>query len=261
MEEGREKASMKDRQPSRREFLDASLIGLPALARPGSDTLQGPGGRALHIFCLGAHPDDPESGCGGTLARYSMAGHRVTIVYLTRGERGIAGRSLDEAARIRTAEAQQACRILGAMPLFAEQIDGATEVNTREIDRIVSLVKRESPDAIFTHWPIDSHPDHQAASLLAIRAWYALKQSFPLYFFEVNAGSQTIGFRPTIHVDVTTTRDTKKRALAAHESQRGDEIYRLHHEPMEIFRGREIGTSAAEAFVWLDRSGDLPVMR
>lgn len=255
------RASMSDRDPSRREFLETSLLAIPTLTRSDAGQPQGSGRAGLHIVCVGAHPDDPESGCGGTLARYAAAGHRVTIIYLTRGERGIPGRALDEAARIRTAEAEQACRILGATPLFAGQIDGATEVNAREIDRMVSLVRPAQPDTVFTHWPIDSHPDHQAASLLAIRAWYALKQSFPLYFFEVNAGSQTIAFRPTTHVDVTATRDAKKRALAAHQSQRGDEIYRMHHEPMEMFRGREIGTTAAEAFVRLDRSGELPVVR
>ena len=244
---------------SRRRFLDASLLTIPALA-PDSDG-QDPRRTALHIVCLGAHPDDPESGCGGTLARYATAGHRVTIIYLTRGERGIPGRTLDEAARIRTAEAQEACKILGATPLFAEQVDGATEVNARAIDRIVSMVKSDVPNALFTHWPIDSHPDHQAASMLAMRAWYALKQSFPVYFFEVDAGSQTIAFRPDVHVDMTATREAKRRALVAHESQHGDDIYRRHHEPMELFRGREIGTTAAEAFIRLDRSGDLPQIR
>jgi LmbE family N-acetylglucosaminyl deacetylase len=249
---------MKKRPPSRRQFLDASLLTIPAVAGAGTDQTPAPGRAAQHIVCIGGHPDDPESGCGGTLARYAAAGHRVTVIYLTRGERGIPGRSLDEAAKIRTAEAQQACKILGATPVFAGQIDGATEVNAREIERMVALLKPDPPGAVFTHWPIDSHPDHQAASLLAIRAWYALKQSFTMYFFEVNAGSQTIGFRPTVHVDVTATRDAKKRALVAHHSQRGDEIYRVHHEPMEIFRGREIGTGAAEAFIRLGRSGGLP---
>jgi LmbE family N-acetylglucosaminyl deacetylase len=250
---------MHDEHPSRREFFDASLLGLYALTGPVSEAEQKPA--PLRILCLGAHPDDPESGCGGTLARYAAAGHRVTIIYLTRGERGIPGRSLDEAARIRTAEAQQACKILGASPVFAGQIDGATEVNAREIDRIASVIKSETPDALFTHWPIDSHPDHQAASLLGIRAWYALKRSFPVYFFEVDAGSQTVAFHPTVHVDVSPTRDAKRRALLAHESQRGDKIYRIHHEPMELFRGREIGATAAEAFIRLDRSGELPLMR
>ena len=67
---------------TRRDLLCAPLIG----ALPGLD--QGDA-KKLSVACVGAHPDDPESGCGGTLARYSEAGHRVTVIYLTRGERGI----------------------------------------------------------------------------------------------------------------------------------------------------------------------------
>src|ERR1044072_5561402 len=78
----------------------------------------------VRVVCVGAHPDDPESGCGGTLARYAALGHAVTVVYLTRGERGIAGKSLDEAARIRSAECAPACKVMGAKPVFFGQIDG-----------------------------------------------------------------------------------------------------------------------------------------
>jgi LmbE family N-acetylglucosaminyl deacetylase len=248
---------MEERHSSRREFLSASLLAVPGLSVTGTPAQSAPTS-SLSIVCVGGHPDDPESGCGGTLARYASLRHRVTIIYLTRGERGISGRSLDEAARIRTGEAERACGILGAVPKFAGQIDGATELTSAAIERLASLVRAENPDVVFTHWPIDSHPDHQAASLLAMRAWYALKQAFRMYFFEVNAGSQTIGFRPTTYVDITPTRETKKRALFAHESQHGEAIYRDHHEPMESFRGREIGVEAAEAFVALDQKGDLP---
>src|SRR5262245_53284388 len=58
--------------------------------------------RRLKIVCIGGHPDDPESGCAGTLARYAALGHQVTVIYLTRGERGIRGKSIEEAAQIRT---------------------------------------------------------------------------------------------------------------------------------------------------------------
>jgi GlcNAc-PI de-N-acetylase len=51
----------------------------------------------LKILCVGGHPDDPESGCGGTLAKLSAAGHDVTTLYLTRGEAGIPGKSHAEA--------------------------------------------------------------------------------------------------------------------------------------------------------------------
>jgi N-acetylglucosamine malate deacetylase 1 len=251
---------MDERLHSRREFLGASFLAVPGLS-PSGTSAQSPLEKPLSVVCVGGHPDDPESGCGGTLARYAAAGHRVTIIYLTRGERGISGKALDEAARIRTGEAERACGILGAAAKFAGQIDGATEVTAAAIERLVSLVRADAPDVVFTHWPIDSHPDHQAASLLTMRAWYAMKQAFPVYFFEVNAGSQTIGFRPTSYVDITTTREPKKRALFAHESQHGEAIYRDHHEPMESFRGREIGVAAAEAFIALDRGGTLPRAR
>src|SRR5262245_43561936 len=82
--------------------------------------------RRLRVVCVGGHPDDPESGCAGTLALYAQSGHQVRIVYLTRGERGIQGISDDEAAAIRTAECESACKILGAKPLFPGQIDGST---------------------------------------------------------------------------------------------------------------------------------------
>ena len=248
---------MAKRPPSRREFLGASLLAVPGLSASGISA-QSPPEKPLSVVCVGGHPDDPESGCGGTLARYAAAGHRVVIIYLTRGERGISGKSLTEAAQIRTGEAERACGILHATAKFAGQIDGATEVTAAAIERLVSLVRAEAPNVVFTHWPIDSHPDHQAASVLTMRAWYALNQAFPVYFFEVDAGVQTIAFRPTTYVDITAVRDTKKRALFAHESQHGDAIYRDYHEPMESFRGREIGVAAAEAFVALDRSGNPP---
>jgi LmbE family N-acetylglucosaminyl deacetylase len=68
--------------------------------------------RKLNVVCVGAHPDDPETGCGATLARYSARGHNVTIVYPTRGQAGIQGKTHEEAARVRTEEALNGCRIL-----------------------------------------------------------------------------------------------------------------------------------------------------
>ncbi|MGH9668284.1 MAG: PIG-L deacetylase family protein [Bryobacteraceae bacterium] len=210
-------------------------------------------GKPLHVVCVGGHPDDPESGCAGTLARYVETGHRVTIVYLTRGERGIAGKSNDEAAAIRTREAEAACRILGARAVFAGQIDGSTEVNNDRTAEFRRLLAAQNPDAVFTQWPIDTHPDHEAASLLTYRAWHAEGQRFPLYYFEVDLGSQTMAFSPNIYVDITATREKKKAALFAHHSQNGEEIYRRHHKIMGDFRGRESGVVAAEAFVHLTR--------
>jgi LmbE family N-acetylglucosaminyl deacetylase len=238
-------------ETDRRGFLGRALT-LPALLALGqAPTVAQIKPGSLKVVCVGGHPDDPESGCGGTLALYAAQGHRVTIVYLTRGERGIQGRSESEAAAIRTAEAEAACGIIGAKPVFAGQIDGATELTRARVEAMAAILDAESPDVVFTHWPIDTHMDHQVASLLSIRAYVAKNRGFPLYFFEVNAGSQTMGFTPTHYVDITAAREKKKSALFAHKSQQGDAIYRNHHEIMENFRGREVRATAAEAFVLL----------
>jgi LmbE family N-acetylglucosaminyl deacetylase len=253
---------------SRRHFLGRAAAALPVLLAAADDRAAAEGAgprpapvRRLKAVCVGAHPDDPESGCGGTLARYTAAGHRVTVIYLTRGEAGIRGKSPREAAALRTAEAEAACQLLGARAVFAGQIDGATEVNRERAGALSRLLSAEEPDVVFTHWPIDTHPDHQAASLLTLRAYLASPRRFSLYFFEVNSGSQTLGFVPAAYVDITATRDKKKAALFAHRSQDGEGIYRSHHEVMETFRGRELGVAAAEAFAPLardSRAGRLP---
>src|ERR1700722_2968939 len=210
-------------------------------------------GRALKIVCAGGHPDDPESGCGGSLARYAELGHHVTIIYLTRGEAGIPRMSHDEAAAIRSAECEAACKILGAKPVFAGQIDGATVVDQNAAQSLRKVVAAEEPDVVFTQWPIDTHPDPQAASLLTFRAWLAARGRFELYYYEVDLGAQTMGFHPTDYVDIGAVREKKKAALFAHKSQNGERIYRDYHEVMENYRGREAGCGAAEAFVHLAR--------
>ncbi|HEY1493376.1 MAG TPA: PIG-L deacetylase family protein [Candidatus Solibacter sp.] len=232
---------------SRRQFFTLSAPVLACAQNAG-----------LKIVCVGGHPDDPESGCGGTLARYAALGHAVTIVYLTRGEAGIPGKSHEEAAAIRTAECVAACKILGAKPVFAGQVDGATVVDAQSAEALGRILAAERPNVVFTQWPIDSHLDHQAAGTLTFRAWLAGGRNFGLYYYEVNLGSQTMGFHPTDYVDITAVREKKKAALFAHRSQNGEEIYRRHHEVMENFRGREFGTTAAEGFVHLSGGAGLP---
>jgi LmbE family N-acetylglucosaminyl deacetylase len=204
--------------------------------------------RKLKIIVVGAHPDDPESGCGGTMARYADAGHEVVSLYLTRGEAGIRGKSHEEAARIRTAEAERACQILKVRPKFAGQIDGATEVNRRRYDEFRKLIEEEKPDIVFAHWPIDDHRDHQAASLLTYDAWERGGRKFALYYFEVEAGIQTQHFWPTDYVDITNTEARKRAACMAHTSQHPEGFYALH-DAMNRLRGMECRKRYAEAFV------------
>jgi len=239
---------------TRRDFVKTTGLGLltlPALlhARPASPAAK------KKVLCFGGHPDDPESGCGGTLARLANAGHEVVIVYLTTGEAGIEGKSHDEAAAIRKKEAINACTVLKARPVFGGQIDGATIMDNEWLVKVQKMIADEKPDIVFTHWPLDTHKDHQIASLLIIQTWVRAEHKFPLYFFEVCTGEQTLIFRPTDYVDITDTQEQKRKSVYCHTSQDPPGIYGCGHASMEDFRGRELGVKAAEAFVYMTGKG------
>ena len=246
---------------TRRGFMKNSLaIGGPAIVALNTLALSGAepqeersSPKRLKVVCVGAHPDDPESGCAGTLAQYAAQGHDVTVIYLTRGERGIQGKSNEEAAAIRTREAEAACQIMGAKALFAGQIDGSTEFTRPTVDALLRLLTPAPPDLLFAHWPIDTHMDHQVASMCTLCAYRALPRRPRLCFFEVNTGSQSQGFAPNTYVDVTAVLEKKRAALLAHVSQDGAGVWRQHHEPVALFRGREAGVRLAEAFFQLNR--------
>ncbi len=235
---------------SRRKFVKnitagLGLVTLPSLLHAESNETED----KKKIVCVGGHPDDPESGCGGTLAKLAAAGHDVTIIYLTTGEAGIPGKTHDEAASIRKQEAINACKILNCTPVFAGQIDGDTVMNNEWVNTMQNIILTEKPDIVFTHWPVDSHKDHQVASLLAMQVWMRAAEKFTLYFFEVCTGEQTMIFHPSDYADISSTKEQKRKAVYCHVSQDPDSIYACGHAAMEDFRGRELGVKAAEAFV------------
>jgi LmbE family N-acetylglucosaminyl deacetylase len=221
---------------------------LPGLAKSEGFTVP-----CLSVVCVGAHPDDPESGCAGTLALYSGLGHHVTVIYLTRGEIGIKGKSMLEAAAIRTKESEAACKIIGAKPVFAGQVDGSTEFNLTRAGQLMDLLSAEDPDIMFAQWPIDTHPDHIVASACAFWASRHLQIPAQCYFYEVNTGYQSLGFSPNLYVDITSVKEKKIEALSAHVSQDGIALWEHYHQVIADFRGREAGVAAAEAFFHLSR--------
>ncbi len=242
---------------SRRSFVKNAAAGLGLLPLSAILNAQPAGGSAgkLRIVCVGGHPDDPESGCGGTLAKFVKAGNNVSIIYLTTGEAGIPGKTHDEAAAIRKQEAINASKILGATPVFAGQIDGDTVMDNTWLTKVMQLITGERPDIVFTHWPVDSHKDHQIASLLTIQTWMRAANTFVLYFFEVCTGEQSMIFRPTDYVDITETQEQKRQSVYCHVSQDPPGIYACGHAAMEEFRGRELGVKAGEAFVRMSGRG------
>ena len=190
------------------------------------------------------------------MARYADARAEVVALYLTRGEAGVAGKDHGEAAAVRTAEAEAACRILKARPVFAAQVDGATEVTAARYAEFAELLLREKPDVVFTQWPVDTHADHRACAALTIGAWLRLGRSFALYYYEVSDGEDTTQFpAPTHYVDITDLADTKKAACYAHASQSPDYYYGLQGT-VASFRGLQSGCKRAEAYILQIGSAD-----
>jgi LmbE family N-acetylglucosaminyl deacetylase len=257
-------SGMKRKKAARREFVKTTIglssFVLPANLLTAKKTLalntENSSQKKLNILCVGAHPGDPEFGCGGTMAKYSDAGNNVTFLYLTRGEAYNPSQSFAQSAELRTKEAETACKILNAKAVFAKQVDGNTELNKLQNEEISKLILSLQPDVVFTHWPVDAHPDHQVAGLLTLTAWIRSLKNFHLYFYEVNTGSETMGFSPTDYVDITDVREKKKAAMFAHKTQTPEEIYDTFFKAMEEFRGLEIGVKAAEAFIHFKAEAD-----
>jgi LmbE family N-acetylglucosaminyl deacetylase len=250
---------MKKNNPARRDFIKLSAMGLGGLAiapiarqsgeTSTSHTAVNPGYKKLQIVCVGAHPGDPEFGCGGTMAKYSDAGHSVTFLYLTRGEASDPAKSYTEMAALRTKEAEVACKVLNATPKFAGQVDGNTVLDKGKNEDMTNLILAEKPDIVFTQWPVDAHPDHQVTGLLVLTAWIKCGRQFHLYFYEVNTGVETMAFTPTDYVDITAVQERKKEAMFAHKTQNPIETYNTYFKPLEEFRGLESGAKAAEGFI------------
>lgn len=206
------------------------------------------------VLVIGAHPDDPETMCGGTMLKLKQMGAEVVSVYLTSGEAGIRGKSHEEARAIRQVEAKNACEVMGIRSIFLTQVDGNAEVNKARYAEMKALIEAEKPDMVITHWPIDSHRDHRVCSILVYDAWRQTGYSFDLYYGEVMTGLQTQNFSPTLWVDITNQHDQKVKAYHCHVSQGMDEVQEWH-DPMEVFRGMERHCKYGEAFIkqsWKD---------
>ena len=248
---------MKANKNTRRNFLKisgASALGLavaPAQASSNQEPIE-----KLKVVVVGAHPDDPESMCGGTIIVLTGQGHDVVSAYLTRGEAGIPGKSHEDASKIRTAEAIEACKIMNAKPEFLTQIDGSSEITPARYKEVHDFLKKENPDIVFTHWPIDTHRDHRICSMLIYDAWLYSGKKYALYYCEAMSGMQSQNFNPTNYVDISEVIDKKHAACNVHKSQDVKEWYETSHGRMEIFRGMESGYKFAEAFVLQNQSPD-----
>jgi N-acetylglucosamine malate deacetylase 1 len=234
-------------------------FGLPA-AEPAVDPTSPKPSQRLKVVVTGGHPGDPEYGCGGTMARYADLGHEVVAIYLNKGE--WTDKPDYDPAPVRVAEATKACGILKARPVFAGQIDGKAIVDREHYEAFRRLLEGERPDVVFTHWPIDNHPDHRAMSMLVYDAWLRMGKTAALFYYEVSNGEDTVQFNPTQYVDISGVTSRKQEACYAHASQSPDRYFALQ-EAVTKLRGTERGCRQAEGFVRHVQSPDftLPLIR
>jgi len=178
--------------------------------------------KPLDLLAVGAHPDDVEISCGGTLAAAASQGLSVGILDLTRGELGTNG-----TPEIRAEEALLAARALGVMGRWNAALpDGGVHAHDpAQVRALASLLRALRPDVVVAHYERDRHPDHVAASALTDRAIYLAglrrfdAEGDPFrprarYWF-----ASRIGFTPSFVVDVTGTWEVKRAAIEAHRSQ------------------------------------------
>jgi len=183
----------------------------------------------MHVLALGAHPDDPEIGCGGSLALHAAAGDRVTVLYATAGEAGALGAPEDETAARRRAEAAEACAVLGAeAPVFLDFPDGRLAYAGYPLVAAIGRAVREvRPEIVYVHHLGDAHPDHAALAAAAIDA---VRRAGTPHFPDLGDNPHQVGeirlyevwtplAEPATAVDITGVAERKGEAIRRHASQ------------------------------------------
>ena len=180
-----------------------------------------PNTQVVDVLAIGAHPDDVELSCAGTLLRMQAQGAKIGIVDMTRGERGSRGN-----AEIRAVEAQNALKILGFE--FREILDvGDLQIQDTHDRRVkvVECIRRHKPKLVLTHWGRDKHPDHEGTSELVKHSMFvAGAANFPAKYEPHNPKRllywpSTWMMEPNVFVDVTDFWEKKLEAARAHKSQ------------------------------------------
>jgi LmbE family N-acetylglucosaminyl deacetylase len=195
----------------------------------------------VNILAIGAHPDDIEFGCGGTLIKYAGKGARIHLLVMTDGSRG-------GDARTRRSEQMRAAKVLGARQVhWGGYRDTLLPTVRHLIDRMERVLRRVRPDFIFVNYPEDTHQDHRQVARAAVSA---TRYTRNVLFYE---GPTTVNFTPTVFIDVAAEFRRKIACLETHHSQ----VSKTRIEGMAIceiaeasahFRGVQARVRWAEGF-------------
>lgn len=199
-------------------------------------------GRPIHVLAIGAHPDDLEYGCAGTLIRHAQRGDHVYLAIVTDGSAG-------GDAALRRAEQEAAARLIGAKEVFyLDYPDTLFECNRESIMRIEHIIRQVEADTVLTHWVEDTHQDHRNIARAVVPAARSVSN---LLYFE---GLSSQDFNPTVFVNIGEVIGQKLNALEAHASQ----VEKTNIEDLNIvdisrsaahFRGIQGRVTFAEGFI------------
>ena len=174
-------------------------------------------------LCIGAHPDDVEIGMGGTVAKLVREGAKVVIVDLTNGEPTPRG-----TPEKRALESACAARVLGVERRTLSQSNRYLFDTVEARTELAEVMREFRPRTIFVPYPEDAHPDHIAASRIAVAARFYSKFTntemsgepfFPERVYHYMAVHMRVVAEPSFIVDITEDLPTKLEALGCYESQ------------------------------------------
>jgi len=219
----------------------------------------------MHVLGIGCHPDDLECYCGGTLRKYVEQGAQVTMCHIANGDQGHVIIEPGPLGMIRTKEAENAGKIIGAKEVISLNVSDM-QVNSHNwevVDAIADVIRKVQPDVIITHNSEDYMLDHTEASRLATngsfcsglshrpRSFAPFNSFIPVFFMDTAGG---VNFMPTHYIDITDQIEFKLRAVACHESQ---VKWMLDHDDVDFidmvrtwskYRGYQCGVKFAEGF-------------
>jgi len=197
--------------------------------------------QTMNILAIGAHPDDIEYGCAGTLIKYADRGHHIHLMVLTRGQEGGSG-------KIRQQEQENAAELMSVQKIFwGGYHDSQLPLNKDLIEKIEEVIGEVKPDLILVNYGDDTHQDHRILTEATMSATRYVRN---VLFFEVPT---TQNFNPQVFVDISDTLERKFQVLEAHASQ----VKKTNIEDMYIielaranatFRGIQGRVKFAEAF-------------
>ena len=205
----------------------------------------------MKILAIGAHLDDIEIACGGTLGKAVENGHDVKVLIMSKSGYTNKEGQVQRSDELAVEEGTKALNVLGITNI--EILDFPTKDipwTSEVVNAIDICISDYDPDIIFTHHPFDTHQAHAGVSNATISA---ARRRNTIFFYEPisPSGRSYVAFKPQLYVDISSTIEKKIASLREHKSEYhkfGGEDWIDGVHARCGFRGYEIGKKYAEAF-------------